>query len=105
MTTKPIFACSTRHSIETVYHGPTDHLGSRITARCNDIGTARRNDIYRATAVSVTLPYDHALSVAGNHDAAAAALADKLGWSGWDGRWIGGSTPRGYVFADASRAE
>ena len=111
MTTKPSFTCSTRLSIETVYHGPTYHRGSRITARCNDTGRAmayrrmtsscngQMNDTGRAMADSVTLPYDHSLSAEGNHEAAAAALAEKLGWSGWDGRWIGGSTPRGYVFA------
>lgn len=53
-------------AIQTKYHGPTNHRGSRITARCD--------------AGSLTLPYDYALNIEGNHIAAARELALKLSW-------------------------
>jgi hypothetical protein len=54
-------------AIQTTFHGPTDTRGSRITA------TAGSN--------RVTLSYDHALDADENHDAAALALCEKLGWN------------------------
>jgi hypothetical protein len=65
-------------AIQTRYHGPTDHNGSRITARCD--------------AGRVTVPYDHALGLPENHDAAADALIRKLGWTG---RYVSGALPDG----------
>lgn len=68
--------------IETRYHGPTNFRGSRIAARCD--------------AKHMFVPYDHAVGVTENHEAACKALCSALGW---DGHWIGASTARGYVFA------
>lgn len=64
-----------RQAITTRYHGPTSTRGSRITAR--------------ASAGSVTLPYDHSLDGVDNHALAAHNLANKLGWVGV---WVGGMT-------------
>ena len=52
--------------IETRYLGPTNSKDGRIKAR--------------AWAGSITVAYDHALSIEGNHRAAAMALVAKLGW-------------------------
>lgn len=73
-------------SIETKYLGPTNNRGARIKAS--------------AQAGAVTVSYDHALSVVENHDAAALALAVKLGWRG---RWNGGGRANGvgYNFVQA----
>ena len=46
--------------------GATDYRGSRVKATCQ--------------AGSVTLSWDDTLDVDGNHNAAAGALAAKLGW-------------------------
>ena len=76
-------------AIETRYHGPTDTKDARITVR--------------ADAGRMTVPWDHRLDVAGNHCAAARALATRLGWSG---RWTGGSLPGahgGYAFVCSDR--
>lgn len=54
-------------AIVTKYHGPTDHNGSRITAR--------------ADAGRISVSWDYALNDEQNHDAAALALAVKLGWA------------------------
>lgn len=73
-------------AIVTKFHGPTDFRGSRITAR--------------AAAGRVTLPWRYHLDIAGNHTAAAEALARKLGW---DGHWVAGGLPSedGFVFVNA----
>lgn len=55
-------------AIQTKYHGPTDHSGSRISATCD--------------AGRIIIGWDHALNVADNHRAAADALVVKLGWDG-----------------------
>jgi hypothetical protein len=55
-------------AIETKYLGATNAKGGRIKAT--------------AWGGSITLPYDHALDVQGNHKAAADALIAKLGWTG-----------------------
>ncbi len=70
-------------AIETKYLGPTNFRGARIKAS--------------AQAGSVTVPYDHALNVEGNHDAACKALVRKWGWFG---SWIRGALPssRGNVY-------
>lgn len=46
----------------TRYHGPTDHRGSRISAR--HVTTGRK----------VTLPWDHAIGASENHERAAREL-------------------------------
>jgi hypothetical protein len=53
-------------AIQTTYHGPTNTRGARIVARCD--------------AGRLTVAWDYALSIERNHDAAAIALARKLGW-------------------------
>ena len=55
-------------AIRTKYHGPTNTRGSRISAQCE--------------AGRVYVPYDHALSIDGNHKAACDALLDRMGWRG-----------------------
>lgn len=69
-------------AILTKYHGPTDTRGARISATDGD-------------GNRVTVPYDHALSLGRNHDAAALALCGRLGWGG---RLVCGSTSRGYAY-------
>jgi hypothetical protein len=54
-------------AIVTKYHGPTNTRGSRVTAI--------------ADAGRVTLPWNDALSMEANHDAAALALCAKFGWN------------------------
>ena len=53
-------------AIETKYLGCTNTKPSRIKATC--------------AAGSITVGYDHALNIDGNHKAAAAALRKKLEW-------------------------
>lgn len=76
-----------RQAIVTKYLGPTNYRGARVKATCQ--------------AGSVTLAWDDALDVNGNHDAAAKALTAKVGWSV---RLYGGSLPDGtgncYVWDD-----
>jgi hypothetical protein len=88
MTKKTLQVTSSyRQAIATKYHGPTDTRGSRISAK--------------AQAGRVSVPYDHALPVRTNHEAAARALAEKLGWVG---KLVGGGNPEGtgdvFVFVD-----
>ena len=78
-------------AIVTKYLGPTNFRGSRVKATC--------------AAGSLTLSWDDALDVDGNHDAAALALATKLGWRGDRyGKMAGGGLPKGdgsvYVFVN-----
>lgn len=77
-------------AIETLYHGPTNTRGSRITARVMESGKVRR----------VTIPYDDGKNTEDAHTAAAIALIQKLGWTQCQGYgpWIRGSSVRGYVF-------
>lgn len=53
-------------AIITKYLGATDFRGARVKATCQ-VG-------------SITLSWDYALNFEQNHDAAARALANKLGW-------------------------
>jgi hypothetical protein len=53
-------------AIRTRYHGPTNSRCSRISAKCE--------------AGSISVSYDHALNIDGNHKAACDALRKKLGW-------------------------
>jgi hypothetical protein len=71
-----------RQSIETKYLGPTNYKGSRIKATA-------------AGGMSITVGYRSELNVDENHQAAAVALCEKLGWGGL---MQGGSTRSGYVF-------
>jgi hypothetical protein len=77
-----------RQAIEARFLALTDRLGSRLVARC--------------LARSMTVGWDHAIGVEGNHRAAAQALIEKLGWTGqgWAGLWCqgGDATGSGYVF-------
>lgn len=57
-----------RQAIVTKYHGPTNHRGSRVSARCD--------------AGRTTVEWDHALNPDANHTRAVVALVRKLGWSG-----------------------
>jgi hypothetical protein len=70
-------------AIETKFLGPTNYRDSRVKAS--------------AEAGSVTVDWDHALSIEANHDAAARALILKLGWHG---TWVRGgrADSRGYVY-------
>lgn len=65
-----------RQAIVTKYLGPTNFRGARVKAT--------------ADAGSVIIPWNDALNVDENHDAAARALAIKFGWSG---RWYAGGLP------------
>jgi hypothetical protein len=53
-------------AIRTRYHGPTNSRGSRIIAKCE--------------GGSITMPYDHAQNLEGNHAAAARLLLERMGW-------------------------
>lgn len=70
-------------AIFTRYYHATNNHGARVKAY--------------AAAGKITVPYDHALNMPGNHRAAAYAFAMKFGW---DGAWVGGGDPenRGYAF-------
>jgi hypothetical protein len=78
-------------AITTKYLGPTDHKGSRIKATCQ--------------AGSITLEWDSTLDSTANHDKAAVALADKLGWrEGYHGDMVRGSPlDGGYVYCFTGR--
>lgn len=65
-------------AIETKYLGPTNTRGSRIIAR--------------AQVGRISVPWDYALSVDENLDAAARAFAAKWGWFG---TWIRGARSDG----------
>lgn len=70
-------------AIQTVYRGPTNTRGSCIAAKC--------------AAGSLSMPYDHGLSLDGNHEKAAKALCKKLGWEGegFSGGMLMGGLPDG----------
>lgn len=70
-----------RQAIQTTYKGPTNYRGSRVIARCD--------------AGRVVVPWDYALNASANHEAAARALASKLGWA-WE--HVGGGIGNGYVW-------
>lgn len=73
-----------RQAITTKFLGPTNSRGSRVKAT--------------AEAGSITVEWDYARGIEGNHARAAHALATKLDWKGgWFG---GGLTGNGYVFVN-----
>ena len=55
-------------AIRTVYHGPTNYRGARITATCSSG--------YRAT-----INYPHELDTEDAHRKAAVALMEKMEWN------------------------
>ena len=69
-------------AIRTTYHGPGNVRGSRISATDED-------------GNRVTMPYDHSVSSEDNHDAAAVALCQKMGWRGV---LVSGSIKGGQVY-------
>ncbi|MFZ9793821.1 MAG: hypothetical protein ACO3F3_15940 [Gemmataceae bacterium] len=62
---------SYQKAIRTEYKGPTNTQGSRIVAKCGAEGKK----------MSMTIPYDHALSSSENHANAARKFAEKLSWN------------------------
>lgn len=74
--------------ITTKTLGPTSTKGARVVA-CASYAPAK-----------VTLAWDYAVEADANHDAAAKALAEKLGWKG---QWVRGGSNTGnvYVATDA----
>lgn len=79
-----------RQAIVTKYLGPTNFRGARIRVK--------------AQAGSITVPWDHALDVAENHEIAARAFAEKWGWLKY-GKMHGGALPddTGYCFVLVSK--
>jgi len=82
--------------IRTRYHGPTDTRGSRVSATT-------------VTGKRVYVPWDHALSIDDNHNAAARKAADLIAWSAprvWRGTWVASGErcymPFGIVFGEST---
>lgn len=76
-------------AITTKYLGPTNNRGARVKAKCQ--------------AGSVTIAWDHSKDSDENHDAAAKALAVKLGWLGvWHGGALPDATGYCYVLSNPS---
>ena len=70
-------------AITTKWLAPTNTKGSRIKATTG-------------SGISKVYPWDHGLSVEGNHTQAALALAEHLCWAG---TWIGGGlNDSGYCY-------
>ncbi len=65
-----------RQAIQTSYHGPTNHRGSRVKATCD--------------AQTMWVPWDYSLGAEENHRAAAEQLARGLGWLGLSEKLQGG---------------
>ena len=70
------------HAIITKYLGPTNTKGSRVKA--TNYGS-----------VSVTISWNHDLTVVENHEVAAKALCDKLGVNS---NLVGGELKNGYAW-------
>ena len=77
-------------AIETKYVKPTNITGGRIKAT--------------AYGGSVTVGYDHALSIDDAHKAAADALIAKMGWTGTFAQG-GNAKGNGYVFVNVEGAD
>lgn len=60
-------------TFETRYHGPGNYHAARVSAR-------RIGDDFRP-GESIRLYWDHELDSVGNHNRAALALAEKLGYT------------------------
>lgn len=80
-------------AIETRFHGPTNHRGSRITASVTE--KSRDGEPQRR----ITVECDDRLGIEENHRAAIKALINKCGWNSMNGYndWFMGGTERGYV--------
>lgn len=76
ITPLPFAGAYGRQAIVTRFLGPTNTRGSRVKATCS--------------ARSLTVDWDHSLTLGENHAAAAYALAQKLGWGG---DWAMGAMP------------
>ena len=74
-------------TIRTKWLAPTNHRGSRVKA------------ISASGHSTVTVGWDWALGVEGNHIEAARVLAEKMAW---DGSWVAGDWDGlgGYVFVN-----
>ncbi len=72
-----------RQAIVVSYHGPTNHNGARLIAKCD--------------AGRITVHWDHGRDRGENYRAAASALCKKLGGApSWDPRrMVGGWIPDG----------
>lgn len=75
----------TMQAIQTRYFGPTNMRGSRIKA------------FSEAFPRGVTVPFEHAIGIEGNHDAAARAFIKAHEWYGSWARG-GAADNRGYVY-------
>lgn len=95
--------------IETKFHGPTNHRGARISARCATFPEFKR----------VAVPYDHGSTTERAHLAAALALLNRINERptvrnlppfqierGTDERpRVASAGPRGYYFIARSAVE
>ena len=70
-------------AILTKFIGPTNYRGARVKA-------------FTTSGLRIIVPWDHALNVEENHDAAAIALCRKMGWGG---KLVRGGTEVGYAYA------
>lgn len=76
-------------AITTKFLSATNHKGARVKATCQ--------------AGSLTVSWDHALNMDENYDAAARALATKLGWAGeWARGWLPARVGCCYVLLPAA---
>lgn len=82
---------SHRVVVRTKYHGPTTHLGSRISVTHGQ-GTTGAKRMY--------VGWDHSLDSPDNHCAAIQAYLDFMGW---DGEWVVGADDTGYFAVQAGR--
>ena len=85
-------------AVETRYMGPTDRLGSRISAVCRRDGET----VFRAV-----VPYDHSLESLDAHYGAALEVLRKIEqtYSGFSYTFQSlASTERGYLFITQSHA-
>ena len=81
-------------SVQTVFISPTNFRGARYKAIAGKGGGK----------FSLTVQADDSLGCEANHYRAARLLIERLGWfhavdrGDRYGQWVGGDTPRGYVF-------
>lgn len=68
----------TRQAIVTKYIGYSNKFSSRVQAKC--------------AAQTIYVPWDDALGIEANHQAAAFKLATQMKWPGF---WYGGALPDG----------
>lgn len=85
-----------RQAITTKYHGPTNTLGSRVSASC-EAGRIYHEYEYDASLLDVGECFQGNTNDA-NHAAAAVKLLRKLDWGG---SWRPGCTKHGTVWVNA----